>query len=260
MMFSKYFQSMYHVTVALLLLLAAVASYARGFPVNLLTAVLVAAVLDVAIKKVILKKKVSTPLSAIISGLIIGSIAPFDAPVIVVIVASAIAIFSKYVIRIGSSHIFNPATLGLLVSLAIFRLGDAWWATEASVNIAGTSVVLMPLLLAANYKAMKLSTAIPFLAATAVFFHLTGITVLNSAGILSFLESLPYYFAFIMVSEPRTSPYVRKEQAVFGISVAILSVVLTLYSVKYSLFVALLLGNIAYALYRSKVRKEALMI
>lgn len=253
MKLSDYFQSMYYVTIALLLLLAAVASIGRGFPVNLVIAAATVAVLDVAIKKVMLKRKPVMPLSAIISGLIIGSIAPFSASPLVVIVASAVAMLSKFFIRLKGTHIFNPATLGLLVSLALFAKGDEWWAAIASVNVLGYSLLLMPILVIASYKALKLSTAVPFLAAIAILFHLTGIAPLNSlSGLLPFLESLPYYFAFIMVSEPRTSPYARNEQIAFGTGVAVLSAILFLYTSFYPVFVALLLGNLAYALYRRR--------
>ena len=53
----SYLGSMYPVTGFLLLLLAAVASIGRGFPVNLVVAAATAAVLDAAIKKIMLKRK-----------------------------------------------------------------------------------------------------------------------------------------------------------------------------------------------------------
>jgi len=248
MKFAKYFQSMYYVTIALLLLLAAVASVGRGFPVNLVIAVAVASGLDVAIKKVILKRRPSAPLSAIISGLIIGSVAPLNAPYLLILLASTVAILSKYALRWKGQHIFNPAALGLLIGLATFALGDEWWAAGASY----AGITLTPLLILANYKAGKLWTSISFLAVTAILLHFTGLTVINSlSGTFRFLDSLPYYFGFIMVSEPRTSPYVRNEQIAFGAGVAVLSVVLV-YTGFYAQLAALLLGNLVYALYKSR--------
>lgn len=111
------------------------------------------------------------------------------------------------------------------------------------------SIMLVPLLLFANYKARKLWTSIPFLIATALLFYFTGLTSLNSLNIqdiFRFLEVLPWYFAFIIVSEPRTLPYAKNEQVVFGISIAILSVLPLLLLGFYShvgALVALLLGN-----------------
>lgn len=251
--FSNYLHSMYVWTIILLVFLAVVASFARSaFPINLLIAVITATALDILIKKVWLKKT-GMPFSAIISGIIIGSIAPFNAPVSVVVLASAVVILSKFLIRFND-HVFNPAALGLLVSLSLFGLGDEWWAAGASVNILGAALTLTPLLILASYKAGKLGVSLPFLLATAILYHAMGIATisLSGANIIRFLDSLPYYFGFIMVSEPRTSPYIRKEQIAFGISVAVISVLLTIYSIKYALFIALLLGNLAYALYRNR--------
>lgn len=260
MRLSDYFQSMYVWTILLLAFLAVVASYARdAFPTNLLVAVIAAAVLDVGIKKIVLKRKISAPLSAIITGIIIGSIAPFNASPLIVIIAASLAILSKFIIRFKDLHIFNPAALGLVISLFLFSLGDEWWAA-VGYNVFGYAITLTPLLIFANYRAMKLKVSLPFLLTVAVLSHLTGIIRLNSfdpADTLRFLVALPYYFGFIMVSEPRTSPYQTKEQISFGVSVAVLTVILTLYSVAYALFLALLIGNLGYALYRSKTRKEA---
>lgn len=118
------------------------------------------------------------------------------------------------------------------------------------------SLWLVPLLLFANWRANKLWVAIPFLTASALLYYFTGLAnlpSLNVQDIYKFLELLPYYFAFIIVSEPKTSPWVKSEQTVFGIGIAILSVlpliVFGFYSHVVSL-VALLLGNLMYAAYR----------
>jgi len=64
MKFTKYFQNMYYVTIAVLLVVAVVENIGRGFPVNLVVAVLTASVLDVVIKRLWLKRKPVMPLSA----------------------------------------------------------------------------------------------------------------------------------------------------------------------------------------------------
>lgn len=250
---SGYFSSMYPVTGFLLLLCAAVSSYAiRTFPVNLIIAITACALLDLAIKKLFLKRELKFPSSAVISGIIIGSIAPLNAPVIAVLVAAAVAIVSKYLIRIKGRHIFNPATLGLLIALSLFKLGDMWWAA-AGINVLGFAIPLTLILIIANYKAGKLKVAVPFLLATAVLYAATQFVSvpLTAMGLLSFFASMPYYFAFIMLSEPRTSPNVPKEQVVFGVAVALLVFLLDFSHAKYPFFIALLAGNLAYSLYRS---------
>jgi Na+-translocating ferredoxin:NAD+ oxidoreductase RnfD subunit len=255
-LFGRFVASMYLWTIFLLSFLAVTVSYKyRLFPVNLLLAILATSTLDVIIKKFLLKRDFDFPFSAIITGIIIGSIAPFNSSPLVILLASVASIVSKFLIRIKGFHIFNPATFGLFVSLFTFNLGDQWWAAE-SFNLNGFFFNLTPLLVIANYKARRLYVAIPFLLTISILSYSTGFIKPHSLAINDIASSLfafPYYFAFIMVSEPKTSPAKKNEQIIFGICVAILSFILTFYGVKYSLLIALLLGNFAYALYRNKI-------
>jgi Na+-translocating ferredoxin:NAD+ oxidoreductase RnfD subunit len=211
--------------------------------------------LDVVIKKFFFKKDFNFPFSALITGIIIGSIAPFNSSPLVILLASVASIVSKFLIRIKGFHIFNPATFGLFISLFIFNLGDQWWAAE-SFNFYGFVLNFTPILIIANYKASRLNVAIPFLLTISILSYSTGFIkphYLAINDIISSLFSLPYYFAFIMVSEPKTSPFRKNEQIIYGVSVAILSFILAFYGVKYSLLIALLIGNLVYALYRNKI-------
>jgi len=252
---------MYYVTIAVLLVVAAVESIGRGFPVNLIVAVLTASVLDVVIKRLWLKRKHVMPLSAIITGLIIGSVS-VSVPVPYVIIATILAILSKFVIRLKGSHIFNPAVFGVVIP-QVFNQAAHGAADNAMQVVEGfgpggfaVSITLVPLLIFANYRAKKLWISIPFLIATALLFHFTGLTSLNSLNaqnIFSFLEVLPWYFAFIIVSEPKTSPYGKNEQVVFGIGIAILSVLATfILGTHGGALAVLLLGNLIYAVYRMR--------
>lgn len=262
MKFAKYFQNMYSVAIAVLLVVAIATSIGRGFPVNLVVAVLTASALDVVVKTWWLKRKPIMPLSAIITGLIIASVA-FAAPVWGVLIAAVLAIVSKFVIRFRGHHIFNPAVFGVVVSQV---LNPA--AHGAAVNVAHSAsqvvegfgpggfavpLVLVPLLLFANYRARKLWTAVPHLIAAALLFYFTGLA--GAQGLLGFLEVLPWYFAFIIVSEPKTSPYAKNEQVMFGTGVAVLSVLATLLSGSHiAALAAVLLGNLVYAAYRVSTR------
>ena len=255
--FSKYLNSMYMLAAVLLLLVAASVSYARRvFPTNLVVAITVAVIADSLLKKFYLKKELKFPYSAIISGTIIGSIAPFNTSVVVIIIAALAAMISKFFIRLKGKHVFNPATFGLLVSLLIFGFGDEWWAAT-SFPFAGIALTLTPLLIIANWKADKLPVAIPFLLLTVMLNHFSGTFPFSLENAYNFFISLPFYFAFIMVSEPKTSPFEKKEQIVFGIFVAALTFVLGFYGVRYYFLLALLTGNFLYSIYRNYFSPEA---
>ena len=239
---------MYGWTLIILLFLSIFTSvYRQEFPLGLLVAVLVSCLLDLGIKK-LLKKSLAFPYSAFITGLIIGSVAQFSAPLWVIVVASIVAIGSKHLIKIKKQHIFNPATLGLLVAFFIFSSGDEWWASIA-YNFFGYSIILTPLLILANYRAGKLAVSIPFLVVIGALFVGSGLIPLSS-GAPTIVYSLPFFFGFIMVSEPKTSPYQFKEQLAFGVGLAVLTFVFMFYSVLYYPFLALLIGNFGFAVYR----------
>lgn len=266
MNFGRYFRSMYYVTIAVLAVVAVSQSIGRGFPVNLVATVLTTSVLDVAIKGLWLKRRPAIPLSAIITGLIIGSVS-VNAPVAGSVVAAVLAILSKFVIRLKGSHILNPAVFGVVISqfASPTAHGPATHGSTQAVegfSVGGLTVALwlVPLLMFANLRAKKLWISIPFLVASALLYYVTGLASLKSLnvqGVSSFLEVLPYYFAFIIVSEPKTTPYARIEQVVFGVGIAALSVLPLIIFGFYShvvALVALLLGNLIYSTYRlSKV-------
>ncbi len=250
---SKYANSMHVWAMIFLLFLAATASFAlQKFPLNLIVSILVAIVLDLSIKKFYLKKELSFPFSAFISGTIIGSVAPLSSPTMVVAVADFVAIISKHFIKLKGAHIFNPAALGLLLSLAVFGLGDEWWAAT-SFSFAGAIIILTPLLIFPNWKAMKLRVALPFLTTTAILSLASGdLGGYSLAAMTNAFYALPYYFGFIMVSEPRTSPYQPKEQMAFGILIATLLVAMKLFSIPYYHLASLLVGNLAFSIYRGR--------
>lgn len=267
---TKYFHSMYYVTITVLLVVAAVESIGHEFPVNLIVAVLAASLLDVAVKKLWLKRTPTVPLSAIITGLIIGSVS-VNVPVSGVLMATILAILSKFIIRMRGSHVFNPAVFGVVTSRFFNPAAHVAVTHSLPQVVEGfgpggftVHILLVPLLLFANYKARKLWISIPFLITTALLFNSTGLISLNSLNIrdiFSFLEVMPYYFAFIIVSEPKTSPYPKKEQVLFGVSIAILSVLVTLLSGSHAgALVVLLLGNLIYVLYRATTNKKMILI
>lgn len=256
--------SMYYVAIFVLTVVAIVESIGHGFPVNTFVAVLTTSILDIAIKKFWLKKAFTMPLSAIITGLIIGTVS-VNAPIIGTFIAAVLAILSKFVIRWKGSHIFNPAVFGVVTVQLLNPAahGGGSMAHSASQIMEGfgpggfaVSLWLVPLLLFANWRANKVWVAIPFLTASALLYYFTGLAALNSLNtqdMSKFLELLPYYFAFIIVSEPKTSPWVKSEQFVFGIGVAILSILPLLIFGFYShttALAALLLGNLIYRTYR----------
>ncbi len=106
--------NLYFYSILLLVFFVVSASYSSNmFPLPLLFGVIWAIILEFLIIKFYIKKRFRVPYSAIITSLIIGSVAPLNAPILLIITAVTIAIFSKFIIKFKSSNILNPAVIGL---------------------------------------------------------------------------------------------------------------------------------------------------
>lgn len=187
--------------------------------------------------------KLHLPKSPIISGLIIGLLIepaglvwPALAPVIM---APILAILLKHIIRIKGDHIFNPANLGLLVTIIAMSSSLSWWGASPSWLVALFGLFIV-------YRLKRPNPAIAFLA---VYFTLTlgldasttGLTIdsiqqLNNGTIL--------FFGFVMIQEPVTAPRSKKGRLLFGILAAIFVFALAFYYRQYSLLLGLVLADL----------------
>jgi Na+-translocating ferredoxin:NAD+ oxidoreductase RnfD subunit len=249
--FGQTIADMYIWAIALLSIVVAISSYTiRIIPYSLLLAVAVAALTEFAIAKFYLKRRDSIPVSGIITGIIIGSVAPFKGTLLIVVIAALIAIASKFVIKVKHVNIFNPATLGLLVALAVFGVGDQWWAAS-NYNIYGIAVSLTLILVIASYEARRWIASLSFVAVVLAFSLVSsGLSHFSVIVLAAAFFSINFFFAFIMLAEPKTSPPGKYGQMAFGVFVALAYASLAVYRIEYPLLIALLLGNIAYTLYK----------
>jgi Na+-translocating ferredoxin:NAD+ oxidoreductase RnfD subunit len=242
---------MHLVTIALLLALAAFGAYSLGIvPVALAVAVIACVAVEFALVKVG-GHRFRFPLSAVITGLIIGSVAPINASLLLVIVAALIAELTKFFLKAKARNVFNPAAVGLLVALVAFGAGDEWWAAS-SLHVYRVLVPLAALLIISAYEARRLPLALVATAAITV-----GIAALSAVGPLASLLALNYYFVFLMVADPKTSPNKVSGQVQYGIGIAAFVLVLMFARVPYPLLAALLLANILYAGFRVLYRHGA---
>ncbi|GAC1362850.1 MAG: hypothetical protein NVSMB32_03680 [Actinomycetota bacterium] len=157
--------------------------------------------------------------------------------------AAAISLLSKYVIRRGERHLFNPSNFGLVAVFLIFgsRLvnpQDLWWG-PLSPGLVLTLAVIVAGGLAIVRRLHLLGLALAF---WVTFSALTGI--LAAAGHCmsarwhigpvcggSFWHVLALspeilVFMFFMITDPRTSPQGRVARVVFGASVGYVAALL----------------------------------
>jgi ferredoxin-NADP reductase len=118
--------------------------------------------------------------------------------------ASIIAIASKYIFAINKKHIFNPAAIGVAIPMLTLGVSASWWV--------GT-MYMMPFVLAGGLlmvrKLRRADLVVAFFAAafiTIIGFHLIqGHSVWTTLSKMLF-ESPILYFAFVMLTEPLTTP------------------------------------------------------
>lgn len=141
---------------------------------------------------------------------------------------------SKYLLAINRKHIFNPAAFAVTVS-GVVGFGASWWV--------GTSWMIPPILIIGFLiikKVQRFSLTISFLLIS--LFVVFGFSILKGFNLTqvlrnTLLENPILFFTSIMLTEPLTSPVIRKRQVIYGILVGLL------YS-RVSPEVALLIGNV----------------
>ena len=184
------------------------------------------------------KKIVHLPDAALISATIIVGVLASSTPTPIIALVVAISILAKHLVHYKGKHIFNPANLGILLAVFILGQNTEWWITSNVFAIVGLGLFVM-------YKIRRLLTPIIFLA---LYFPLLFVT--TSDIHLEFIKNSLvadfsiYFFAFIMLPEPRTAAWTSKGRYINSGLTAIIGVVLSMLNVKVPLLVALATVNL----------------
>ncbi|MGH9145266.1 MAG: DUF2330 domain-containing protein [Vicinamibacterales bacterium] len=160
------------------------------------------------------------PRSALISGLSLCLLLRTNHPAIAV-VAAAVTITSKFVLRVGDKHIFNPTNFGLALMMLVT---DAVWVSPGQWGNAAMFAFLMACLggLVVN-RAARSDVTVAFLA-------VYGALIFGRSLWLGEPLSIPTHrlasgalllFSFFMISDPKTTPNSRAGRLVFATLVAL---------------------------------------
>jgi Na+-transporting NADH:ubiquinone oxidoreductase subunit NqrB len=200
----------------------------------------------------------SAAITALIIALIVTPPAPGDlAGVGFLILVSAWAMASKYLIATGKRHIFNPAAFGAALMGIGFHRTVSWWV--------GDNAVLLPLILLGGALILTRLRYFEMLAAFALV--VLGLAVAHGdvsspAGIAHALSimgihSMFCFFGLVMLTEPRTAPLGHWRQIVYGASVGLLFSPFThVGSYYFTPEVALLCGNLfTYLFNKRRIRR-----
>lgn len=136
---------------------------------------------------------------------------------------SAIAVGSKFLIRAGGKHVFNP-TNGALAALLLLT-NEAWvspgqWGTNATLAFAFACAGL-----AVVHRSARSDVTVAFLATYAALVLWRSLQLGEPVTIpLHRLQSGAFLlFAFFMISDPKTTPDARPARILFAAAVAALA-------------------------------------
>lgn len=207
----------------LVIFLASLAIYlsVRGKDAIFLLTMLLAVTSAIAIESIILylkEKKLKLSDSSIISGLIIGYVLSSGNPWWIFFLASLLAISSKHIIQINKKHLFNPAALGIFLSTILFGASLQWKATYMWY-------ILIPFGLYFIYKIKKMELLLGYILTALILFGTQA--NIQKTPLLNIFGYLNYFYIFIMLIEPKTTPIKPLGKLIFGIGVATLIFILT---------------------------------
>jgi Na+-translocating ferredoxin:NAD+ oxidoreductase RnfD subunit len=165
------------------------------------------------------RERVSGAKSALISSLSLCLMLRTDA-LIIAVLAAAIAVGSKFLIRVGGKHVFNPTNLALV---ALMLSTDMAWV---SAGQWGTAAVFAFFLASAGllvvHRATRSDVTLTFMATYASLLVGRSLWLGEPLSIpLHRLENGAFLlFSFFMISDPKTTPDSRAGRVLFAAMVA----------------------------------------
>lgn len=161
------------------------------------------------------------PKSALISGLSLCLLLRTNSDLLVVL-AAALAVFSKFLVRWRGKHVFNPTNVAL-AALILAGGGQVWLSSGQWGSLAFFAFLMLCAGNLVVWRAARSDVAIAFLACHA------ALLIWRSAW-LGEPMTIPFHrlesgalllFAFFMISDPRTTPNSRVGRILFAALVSL---------------------------------------
>lgn len=245
----KFFQTPKGLTTIILVILVAMAAPGQGFravAAGLASATIAAGLVDMLILRV-RKNAWEFPSGAVLTAMIVAMVLRAQEPWYVVTITSVAAIVSKYIFRSRAANVFNPAALAMIASFYVFHTGQSWWGALPDVFPIAKLVLLAAGAFIAD-RVNKFPLVLTFLGTYFILFTVTAF-VGNPLSVAEIFRTpdieAALYFAFIILTDPPTSPAKYPDQIVCGMIVAVVSYAFFEWAgVVYYLLAGVLAGNI----------------
>lgn len=226
--------------LALFIAVAATHEGVRAIAPGMLAAVLVAGLVDALILR-------EFPSGAILTAMITAMVLRPQEPWYVTTTVSVVAVLSKYVFRSRTANVFNPAAFAIIATFYIFHTSQSWWGALPEAHPAAQLVLVAGgLYIAARVN--KIPLVLTFLGVYYLLFTVTA--YVGDPRWVAEIYRTPdlqaaLYFAFIILTDPPTSPVRYRDQVVYAIIVAVSSyAVFEWLGAVYFLLAGVLVGNL----------------
>ncbi len=214
----------YVLVLLLILMVIDTALYApdrRGI-LNVAVAMATAVVIDLIVALLRGQNKRLLSDGGLVTGAIVGLVLAPSVSVPITMIATAVAIASKHLLKSGRKPWFNPAAVGLLFSSVVLHTGQSWWGDLADLHpLEIVFVIVIGYLITSRIN--KFPQVLSFLGA---YFAILAITGFLHWGHAAFtpgdalrwpLINSALFMAFFMLTDPPTSPGKYKDQVWFGV-------------------------------------------
>jgi len=234
------------IVLAILIAMAAPHEGLRTVAPGLISAMIIAGAVDMLILWA--RKNVwEFPSGAVLTAMIVAMVLRAQEPWYVTTITSVIAVLSKYFLRSRAANVFNPAALGIVITFYWFHTGQSWWGSLAELPLPAQLVLVAAGLFIAD-RVNKMPLVLVFLGTYFLLFTLNAFAgdPRRVAEIFRPPDAeAALYFAFIILTDPPTSPAKYPDQIVFGVIVAAVSyAVFEWAGVVYYLLAGVLVGNV----------------
>lgn len=186
------------------------------------------------------------PDGAVLTGVLIGMIIDPGVALPTIAAMTAVAILAKHLVRTRRGHMFNPAPLVLVGAGLIGVKAQSWWGVASAPTL-----VIIPLVIVTGLFITDRVNRLPMVGAFLGTYYgaLAVGSFTGAASRVAEAYHAPFvnavlFAAFVMLTDPPTSPGRRTEQYTYGIIAAATSVVcvVTVHEL-YFLPLGLLVGN-----------------
>ncbi len=189
--------------------------------------------------------------NTVVTGLILFLLVHPMAPSLdlwAVVLATFVAVSLKFFAEFKGSPIVNPAAFALLGTAIVAHLAGnesfliSWWGASFAGKISFIPLIIWAVWGLHSWR--KWPLVLSFLAAFAASLYLFKADIDFIRFV--FTDSTIYFFATIMLIEPKSSPIRMREEVIYGIAVGFLAALFSKIQLEHFILHALIAGNLLY--------------